>query len=230
MKNKDNATAHISAEYDEKVRTTIPYYDCFHLETINIVKAAGIVPKTWLDTGCGTGTLAVKALKAFPETRFILADPSPAMLEQAKKKLAGYGPERVCFLKASKTQDISLEDITKCNVITAIQSHHYSGKEERAKATRVCYDLLRPGGIYITFENIKPATTKGKEIGKLYWKNFQVSSGKDPLEAERHIERFGVEYFPITVDEHLSLLRKTDFSIVEILWYSYMQAGFYCIK
>ncbi len=230
MKNIDNTTAHASDEYDEKVRSTIPYYDCFHQEAINIVKAAGIVPKVWLDTGCGTGTLVEKALKVFPKTRYILADPSPPMLKQAKKKLSRYGPERVCFLKASTTQDLSLDDIPKCDVATAIQSHHYSSKEERAKATRVCCEILRPGGIYITFENIKPATPEGIRIGKRCWKNFQESCGKDPLEAERHIERFGVEYFPITVEEHLSLLRKTGFSVVEILWHSHMQAGFYCIK
>jgi tRNA (cmo5U34)-methyltransferase len=37
-------------------------------------------------------------------------------------------------------------------------------------------------------------------------------------------------FFPITVEEHLSLLKKMGFNAVELLWYSYMQAGFYCVK
>jgi tRNA (cmo5U34)-methyltransferase len=39
-----------------------------------------------------------------------------------------------------------------------------------------------------------------------------------------------LEYFPITVEEHLDLLRNCGFGAVEMFWYSYMQAGFYCIK
>jgi len=48
--------------------------------------------------------------------------------------------------------------------------------------------------------------------------------------VENHLKRFNVEYFPINIEEHLSLLRKSGFSVVEMFWYSYMQAGFYCIK
>lgn len=34
----------------------------------------------------------------------------------------------------------------------------------------------------------------------------------------------------ITIEEHLTLLRNSGFRVVEILWRSYLQAGFYCIK
>jgi tRNA (cmo5U34)-methyltransferase len=39
-----------------------------------------------------------------------------------------------------------------------------------------------------------------------------------------------MEYFPITIEEHLSLLREIGFEVIELLWFSYMQAGFYCQK
>ena len=48
--------------------------------------------------------------------------------------------------------------------------------------------------------------------------------------AASHIKRFGVEYFPVSIEEHLSLLRETGFKSVELLWFSYLQAGFYAIK
>jgi len=48
--------------------------------------------KQWLDTGCGTGNLVELALKAFPDTRFILADPTEKMLHAAVARLKGsYG-------------------------------------------------------------------------------------------------------------------------------------------
>lgn len=226
MPQHDNTTPHTAETYDQQVRRTLPYYDCFHEETLNLIKATGTKPKAWLDTGCGTGTLAQKALAQFPETKFVLADPSPKMLQAAKQKLAGYG--NVEFVEASTENLTGIA--TRFDAVTAIQSHHYSTIEGREKATRVCYSLLNRKGIYITFENTRPFTQQGIAIDLENWKKWQIRSGKTEAQAEAHIKRFGVEYYPITVEEHLALLRRTSFSVVELLWYSYMQAGFYCIK
>jgi tRNA (cmo5U34)-methyltransferase len=222
----DNATPHTAETYDAQVRRTIPYYDCFHDETLNLIKAADITPANWLDTGCGTGTLAQKAIAQYPQTKFVLADPSPQMLQTAKQKLAGYSNVEYVEASTEKLTDLT----THFDVVTAIQSHHYSTTQGRKQATQVCYNLLNPKGIYITFENTRPFTAQGTAVDLENWKNWQIRSGKTQAQAEAHIKRFGVEYYPITVEEHLSLMRKTGFSTVELLWYSYMQAGFYCIK
>ena len=89
---------------------------------------------------------------------------------------------------------------------------------------------LNKGGIFITFENIRPFTEKGVETGKRTWGFYQLSRGKEEESVEKHLQRFGSEYFPITVEEHLKLYRECGFETVELLWYSCMQAGFYCIK
>lgn len=216
--------------YDSEIRAILPHYDSFHQETINLVSSALPEPGAWLDTGCGTGTLVERALKCFPTARFILVDPSVEMLEKARKKLSG--SERVTFLKPAATQDLSSESIGRgsFDVITAIQSHHYLSKEERASATRVCYDLLKEGGIYVTFENVRPLTETGIEIGKRSWMRHQLDSGREPQTVEGHLERFDRVFFPLTAEEHISLLRGAGFGAVELLWYSCMQAGFYCVK
>jgi len=228
MNKTDNLTPHLSAYYDTQVKNIIPYYECFHKETINLINAIKGNPKTWLDTGCGTGTLVQRAVKYFDNTEFILADPSIEMLNEAKNKFISQS--KIKFLQPNSTENIILDDSERPDIITAIQSHHYLNKEGRVKATKKCYDLLNENGVYITFENISPVTQKGIEIGKEYWKEFQIMSGKDKSEAEKHIKRFEVEYFPITIKEHLSLLENCGFKVVELFWYSYLQAGFYCIK
>ena len=228
MKKSDNLTPLLSKEYDSNISNTIPYYDRFHQETINLIKSMDIKPEIWLDTGCGTGNLVEKAIPQFENTIFMLVDPSIGMLNQAEKKLAKYGENKVKFLEPAPSHEISLSK--NPNVITAIQSHHYMNKEERFKATKNCYNFLDENGVYVAFENISPFTEKGIEIGKKYWKDFQISKGKSEKEVESHINRFNIEYFPITVEEHLSLFRGCGFEVVELFWYSYMQAGFYCIK
>jgi len=226
MQKLDNLTSHLSSEYDLQIANTIPYYNFFHQEILNLVESMDINPKYWLDTGCGTGNLVEKALQKFQSTVFILADPSVDMLNKAKEKLEDN--KNVEFLEPTPSQDISLSK--NVDVITSIQSHHYLSEDERYKAVKSCYNNLDENGVYVTFENIRPLTDKGTEIGKEYWRKFQISRGKTVVDADNHIKRFGVEYFPITVEDHLSLLRKSGFSAVEMFWYSYMQAGFYCIK
>jgi tRNA (cmo5U34)-methyltransferase len=216
--------------FDARVVSTIPYYQAFHKEVIDLVRALPCKPKVWMDTGCGTGSLVLRASEEFPDTGFLLLDPSEGMLEQARKKLCSLPEEKLRFLEPSPTQEFSGEPEEKPDIITAIQCHHYLSREEREKAIAVCYRLLKEGGVFITFENIRPFTDSGIAIGKNYVRNFQLSLGKEPGDVEKNLARFDVEYFPITVEEHLKLLRVSGFKVVELLWYSYMQAGFYCIK
>jgi tRNA (cmo5U34)-methyltransferase len=225
----NNKTAHLAAEYDEKIKSTIPNYECFHDEVIDLVKAVNPIPRNWLDTGCGTGSLVLKAAAMFGTAEFVLSDPSKEMLDIAKQKLGNVSDNRIMSFTSLPTQDINMPSST-FDVITAIQSHHYLDLEMRRKATQNCYRMLKTGGIYVTFENIRPYSDKGIEVGLNRWKNFQIKAGKAIDEADNHIARFGKEYFPISITEHLEMMRSLGFSVSELLWGSYMQAGFYAIK
>jgi len=219
-----------SKSYDGHITATIPYYQAFNLEIVNLVRSINKDPAVWLDTGCGTGNLVNQVAKVFPHTRFILADPSTEMLHEAKQKMLNKALVDFYFLEPDTTQEIVLPQGERPDVITAILCHHYLNREARKNATERCFNLLKSGGLYITFENIRPMTASGTEMALASWKRFQIEQGKSAEAAESHIKRFGIEYFPVTVEEHLSLLKASGFSVVELLWFSYMQAGFYAIK
>ncbi|MEZ5334246.1 MAG: class I SAM-dependent methyltransferase [Methanolobus sp.] len=226
----ENKTPHLPEDYDAKISAVLPCYNSFHEESINLIKSLPDTPKIWMDTGCGTGTFISKAIEHFPDTNFLMLDPSEGMLKQAREKLSSRSCDRLEILGASATQDFTQELMEQPDVITAIQCHHYLDMENRKRAVQKCHELLKEGGIFITFENISPFTEEGISIGKRYWGDFQSRRGRTDDEIKIHLERFGTEYFPITVEEHLKLLRETGFRTVELFWYSYMQAGFYCIK
>ena len=209
---------------------TIPYIANFHEAVLHFVRAAAGDPERWLDTGCGTGTLAMKALASFPATHFFLADPSAAMLERARGKLASRGPSRVQFLPAAGSQDLGGELSASFDVVTAIQCHNYLDRAGRRAAVGACHGLLKPGGLFLAFENIRPASEGSAALGKRYWEAFQIRQGRPPREAAEHLQRFDREYFPLTVAEHLELLRESGFATADLFWYSYMQAGFLAIK
>ncbi len=118
------------------------------------------------------------------------------MLNKARSKLSKHPQERLTFLEPTETGKISLKGDHRPDVITAIQAHHYMPKEDRFEATKICYELLKANGVYITFENVRPSTEDSVRIGMDYWKNFQLSRGRDAEIVERHLKRFDVEYFP----------------------------------
>ncbi len=228
--NKDNASAHMSGNYDTDVRKTIPYYAEIHKETLETVRAYRPEPSIWLDTGCGTGSLVMEACDLFPGTEFYLSDPSQAMLEKAAEKLRGERYGRVHILGAHGSEDLEWKLPERPDVVTAIQSHHYLDRDGRKKAVKNCCGILAVSGIFVTFENIRPESPLGVELSIKRWKAFQLEKGKSQNEADKHLARFDTEFFPVTVKEHLDILTGAGFSTVGILWYSVMQAGFYAVK
>ncbi len=69
------------------------------------------------------------AIAAFPDTHFVLADPSEKMLEIAKTKVVGSNLE---FLNAVTTQNIKWHG-KPFDVVTAIQSYHYQPPQQIGK-------------------------------------------------------------------------------------------------
>lgn len=221
----DNKAAYNSRIYDARITSVLPYYREYHAQVIDLVRAMGFSEGRWLDTGCGTGTLALRALAELPGVHFTLADPSEAMLGVAKEKLRGKAD--VQFLNIPSQE---LPFAGEFDVVTAIQCHHYFQPAGREAAVRSCWDALRKGGLFVTFENIKMSTPESDAIAVNRWAHFLAEHGASEEEVQMHKERRGTEVFPITVEEHLSLLKKCGFRSVNLLWASYLQAGFWAVK
>lgn len=225
MKEKmDNTTPINAGDYDKSINNTLPYYSEFFEQTFDVIEQWKPDVLDWLDLGCGTGTLEELAYKRFDDPKFVLVDPSSKMLEQAKQKL---DPHEIRYVCCGSDQ---IEFDSCFNVVTAIQAHHYMKEKERRAATENVYKALRSGGIYISFENVLPEDEALKDVELKRWGRYQIRHGKTKAEADAHNARCGVNYFPITVEEHIRILREAGFKYVHVFWYSYMQMGIYAIK
>lgn len=223
---KDNKTSQPAGEYDGNIGKTMPFYDLFHANTIGLVEVVKPDPAQWLDTGCGTGTLAALASERFGQTRFVLADPSPAMLDLARAKLTGPAFD---FCPGG-TEDLRF-DAESFDVITAILAHHYYPSiEGKQSAAANCFRMLKPGGVYVNFESFRPASGQGFQIAIEVWRRAQLARGKEEASVGKYLSRCGVEFFPAPLEDNVRLLRETGFTVVEIFWVSGMQAGMYAIK
>ena len=86
---RDNKSAYNSKIYDEHIINVLPYYREYHDQITDLVRAMGIRNPDWLDTGCGTGTMALRVMESRNDVKFTLCDPSQKMLAEAKEKLSG---------------------------------------------------------------------------------------------------------------------------------------------
>lgn len=218
-------------DYDRHIRTVIPLYDTIHAQVLDYVDLIQPSPKLWLDTGCGTGMLLKNAFSKWPSTRFFCADPSSGMLDIVKARFQAES-SRLTILPPCTTQQITPDLLSgkKFDVVSAIQCHHYLDLPSRQKAIQICYDSLNVGGLFITTENICPMTADGIRIGLDHLDTFYRAHGMDEDKIHNQRSRFDTQFFPITVPTYLDLLTTLGFRVVELFWYSYMQAGFYAIK
>ena len=88
----------------------------------------------------------------------------------------------------------------------------------------------QPCEFFICFENTAPFTECGVNNMLKRLEDFEIKAGRTPEEVKSHSARYNREFFPITITEHLDLLRQTGFSVAELFWHSYMQSGFYAVK
>lgn len=221
---KKNASAFCAQEYDEKIEKTLPYYEEFYKQIVEILLASGKHEISWLDVGCGTGKMYEMVRGRIELKEFVFCDNSPQMLQISRNRFSGPGHS---FLEKS-VLDLRCSPIY--DVITAVQINHYFKKKERKQSVQNCYRALKDGGLFFTFENFAPFEETGKQLFLQRWKNYQVQCGRNEEDVEKHLSRYGRDYYPITVTEHLELLKECGFCTVEIIWLSCMQIGVMGIK
>ncbi|MDE6036247.1 MAG: methyltransferase domain-containing protein [Ruminococcus sp.] len=224
----DNKSAFNVSQYDDNVRKVIPFYDEIYNQIFDVIRTyyAQNEEKSYsvLDTGCGSGSFAVRAYEELKISEMVLCDPSEKMLSDAQDKLR----DRNCIYRCIGSENLDYTE--KFDIVVAIQSHHYFSREMRERAVMNCFRALKSGGIFIYTENTAPFSETGKNIILQRVENFGINAGRNQEEVKSHSARYNVEYFPLNIAEHLGLLRKTGFETAEIFWHSYMQSGFYAIK
>ncbi|MFQ6791277.1 MAG: class I SAM-dependent methyltransferase [Thomasclavelia sp.] len=219
-----NKMAFEALEYDDKINKTVPYYQDFFIQTINLIKIYLNKPITWLDIGCGTGKMAEVAFKNTEIDQFVFCDSSKEMIEIVKER---FQRNNSAFITKS-VFDLSYEN--QFDVVTSILVFHAFTYENRIKAIKKCYQALKKDGIFITFENFAPFTSQGTELFLKRWRAYQFKQGKSLEECNKHIARYNQNYFPISIFEHIEIIKQCGFKTVEIFWLSNMQVGLMAIK
>lgn len=221
----DNVSAFKAEDYDAKIKQTLPYYDEFYVQITDIVYSMyGYSNINWLDVGCGTGKMAETAFSKLPIENFTFCDCSQEMIDISKQR---FSKSRANFIVAD-IRKINFSN--KFDIVTSIQVNHYFNRTDRATVIRNCYNALKSNGMFITFENFAPESKITEQLYLRRWKTYQQVRGKTAKESDSHIRRYGNDYFPITIRQHMELIKSCGFKTVEIFWLSYLQVGILAIK
>lgn len=198
-------------------------YDDFRRRVPEVVRRYVPRPHIWLDTGCGTGGSVRDSVDAFPDTQFVLADPSSENIAVAKGVMAG---EQRCLYVTNPTERLNFGDGT-LDVVTSIFSHHYYEGDDRVAATRNCYRMLRQGGLFVVSEHVSHEDQISADI---QWKAYMRASGLPEPFIDEMIARRGTAYFPLTEAAHIRILKDIGFSEVGVFWSTCSDIGLYAIK
>jgi ubiquinone/menaquinone biosynthesis C-methylase UbiE len=120
-----------------------------------VARAAAPEPgRDVLEIGCGTGAVTERLLARGAKVTAL--DQSPAMLEQARRRLAAVPPERVRWLERTASEIDSLP-AASFDAVVASLSLSEMGAAERRFVLRESLERLRPGAVLVVADEVRPA-------------------------------------------------------------------------
>jgi trans-aconitate 2-methyltransferase len=146
--------------------------------------------ETVLDAGCGTGRVTELLLQRLPRGRVVALDQSAAMLDEARRRLAGFG-DRVTYVQADLERPLPLDEPVEAMLSTA--TFHWVMDHDAMFANLAA--VLRPGGWLVAqcggFGNVSTLLRVANEVAPSFRRehNFQTAEAtRERLEREGFAE------------------------------------------
>ncbi len=203
-------------------------------QAIIVELVAAVSPARVVELCCGSGDLLRLLLERLPAARALALDGSPAMLAKTRE---------TCAAQAERLElrefDLAARDWRRLEpaadaICSSLAVHHLDGEGKR-QLFQDLHAALRPGGIFVLADLIRPQSEAGWRIAAADW---------DQAVAERSLQIYGDDraqrkfaslrwnYFrwpddntidhPSSVAEHIAWLADAGFETIELHW---LQAG-----
>ncbi len=155
--------------YDVQIRRLIPHYDEMIATGVEVLAALVPAGAQVLDLGGGTGALSRAVLDGLPGAKVTVLDVDPAMLSEARRRLADVG-DQVSFRRASFQGPLPAADA----VVASLALHHIHDLETQTALYRAIHDALSPGGVLL---NLDAAVTEGARLNLLVFDRMAQRMG-----------------------------------------------------
>jgi SAM-dependent methyltransferase len=127
-----------------------------------------------LDLGCGTGSLMLPILQAFPAAKVWGVDFDATLLALAEKRLAGFG-SRIKLIKTDLRKQNWLKSVpTSFDAVVSATTLHWFSRRQLGRLYKQFNRILRSGGIFLNADHAC-STSGGVQKRREKHRDFLVS-------------------------------------------------------
>ena len=222
----------VAQDFDDMVGRSVPYYG--EIQRMLSELALQFTPAQdgrVCDLGCSTGTtldLVLSNPNCPPNAHAYGVDNAPAMLEQAKEKLAPHvAAKRVTLITADLDGELELPAV---NVVLMNWTLQFVRPIHREALLRRIYASLRPGGALLMAEKV---LVEDSLLNRMYielYYRYKAQQGYTTEEIQRKRESLENVLVPYRVEENVELMKRVGFSAVDTCFRWFNWAAFVAIK
>lgn len=214
---------------------------------ISLIKAKKNEPELILDLGCGTGSIMLECLLAFPSSQVKGIDFDFTLLALAKERLDKFGT-RVTLVQSDFRNDDWVNKSNTYDVILSATALHWLDSHELAELYTKIYASLKPKGIFLNADHVGSSDSEIQEAlennkRKIYskislndpWKSFweeyftelgnEIKAQRDKMQGNWH----GVEE-GLPLEWHFMKLKESGFAYVDCFYRFFNDAIYGGIK
>jgi tRNA (cmo5U34)-methyltransferase len=177
-----------------------------------------------LDLGCGTGTVALSILRAFPNAHLTCLDLAENMIAMARAKLRAYPDVRYVL---GDFKDFSGDYDA---VVSSLALHHIQTDDAKQSFYRRIYDALRPGGAFYNGDVVLASSDFLQDIYMEQWRAFMSRSVPETEIETKWIPKYYAEDHPAKLTDQLVWLTDIGFVGVDVIWKRYNFAVYGGVK
>lgn len=207
----------VARVFPDMIGRSVPGYDSV-INLSSVLAAQYVQPESLCyDLGCSLGATsqAIQRGIRVPGCRIIAVDNSPAMLEQALKRLPASGDiTPIDFICA----DIAQIEFHNASMVTLNFTLQFIPVERRTALLQRIQAGLRPGGILILSEKIRFDDPMEEQLQIEMHHAFKRANGYNDLEISQKRSALENVLIPESLEQHQTRLKRAGFQRAD-LWF-----------
>lgn len=206
---KDFNSPKVVDGYDEHIRKLIPGYEVIHQQVDAILQSVLKPNSHILIVGCGTGYELEYLLKRHPNWKFTAVDPSLTMLQKAQEQVELLGKSSQVTFVHGETSALPLENCF--DAALSILVAHFIADDIKPAFFKDIYDRLKENAVLLTYDLmtcINPQLLQALRY-------LCLAQGLTEERCQKMLERMAQDFFSLTTEGYIKLLRKTGFESVQ---------------
>ena len=212
----------VASVFDDMISRSVPLYQEVNQNVLDWALLCYQDNTRIYDIGCSTATtLRMLGDNFSSPVHLVGIDTSKPMLQKAEKKLRPLEQKHRVELLESPASQV---DYHNASISIMNYTLQFIPIEERAKLLeKVCSGLV-PGGILYLSEKVRSYDPKLQQQITQIYHNFKCRAGYSRREVERKKEALEKVLIPLTMGEHIEMLKDAGFDAVEpvVRWNSFV--------